>query len=112
MSKYGKFDMQIPNYDEDIAALKDLLSKGEINRGEYQKRLSDLQRTRLVYIVATNGGHTPSKKAMQGYQLISRRLSELKQAHEANKLLETREQFLEEIQKASEQNEQSSEPQA
>lgn len=89
--KYGRINQPVPNFEDDINALKDLLEKGEISQNEYSNRIEQFRKIRLAYIVATNGGYTPPKKDKR---MWDGRLSELKERHLASKVLEYREQLI------------------
>jgi DNA-binding transcriptional regulator GbsR (MarR family) len=103
MSKYGKVELGAPDISTDVAALKDLYEKGEIEKTEYHKRLDALQREKLMYIAKSNGGYTPSKKAIKQYNQLMESLSEAKKKHEIWKQQQTREEFLTELSKQQEE---------
>lgn len=88
--KYGRVNIPIPDFSEDIAALKDLLEKGEIDKSEYTKKIEYFRKIRLSYIVATNGGYTAPKKWRVKDKV---NLSESKEEHLANRVLDYREEF-------------------
>ena len=102
MSKYGRFELGAPDYTQEVAAVKDLFEKGEIDRSEYRKKLSELQRERLTYIVATNGGHTPSRKTIKQFDMLKENLTAMKERHNAQRLLQNRDQFLEALKQPAE----------
>lgn len=102
MSKYGRLEMGAPDITQDVAALKDLYEKGEIEKSEYHKKLTEFQRQKLSYIVSTNGGYTPGKKAMKQLSQMMESMSIAKKKHEIWKQQQTREQFLTELNKQQE----------
>lgn len=66
--KYGHINHPVPSIAEDLAAIKDLVSKGELTEAEGNKKTDKLVRDRLIHIVYTNGGHMPSQKRMRSFQ--------------------------------------------
>jgi len=58
---YGKINNGSPDITKEIAALEDLLSKGEIDEEKFKKESRELNRLRLLYIARTNGGYTNKK---------------------------------------------------
>lgn len=101
MSKYGKFWLGAPDYSQEVAALKDLLEKGEIDKSKYNIELSKLQRERMLYIVATNGGYTPSKKQLMLQAKAFAKMQAAKESYAANRNLAIRDQFIEELKNAA-----------
>lgn len=94
MSKYGRIEMGAPDITQDVAALKDLYQKGEIEKSEYHSKLTELQRQKMSYIVRTNGGYTPSKKMIKQYNQLIDSLNEAKKKHEVWTQQKNREEFL------------------
>lgn len=101
--KYGRINQGIPDVKEDIAALKDLLAKNEIDRWEYNKRLSAIQKSQLTYIVKTNGGYTPSKKLMNEYNQLVDSITKAKEKNEAYKKRQQRDEFVKQMTEAFEE---------
>lgn len=106
--KYGNLNMSAPDFSEDVAALKDLKAKGEITASEYRRALSALQRDRMMHIVRTNGGYTPSKKAIKVMNKILS-MRETKEESEVVRQIKNREDFVQQVQKAQQESEQPSE---
>lgn len=103
MSKYGRIELGAPDITADAAALKDLYTKGEINKAEYYSKLDLLEKEKLTYIVKSNGGYTPGKKAMKKYHQLMESISEAKKKHEIWKQQKTREEFLDDLSKQQEE---------
>lgn len=105
MSKYGRIDMGAPDYSKQLAALEDNLNKGLLTQSEYRKKKDNYTREKMLYIVATNGGYTPSKKYIKQFNALREKLSIMKEQDSAKRLLQNRNAFLQEMQKSVEEKE-------
>jgi hypothetical protein len=61
--KYGNLSKGTLGIDKELAALKDQLDKELITEEKYLKDIEGLKKYQLAYIVVSNGGFTPPKKA-------------------------------------------------
>lgn len=109
MNKFGKWDKGAPNVEAEVEALKDLYSKEVITRSEYQRELIKLQQKRLMYIISTNGGYTPSKKLMKQYNKERPSIGEAKKMQDIDRAIKTRDEFVKQLTEAYEEKEGSKE---
>lgn len=94
--KYGNVQIKPVDIDQNLAALSDLLKKGEVTQEEFKQRRSFLIKERLKFIVYTNGGYPLSKKKQALLnQILS--ITELRKLNEAHRPIMDRERFIQDM---------------